>query len=240
MYTKSLEIKILVSIFFFFLSGCAFPTPRSWQYSIDSYPTNRQPLLSKRVAVPPFRDSRPDKNENATSLEGLVLVPFGWVDFSTPEALTDKPFRIFPLWQFRPTEYFAKAAAEELDASNLFKEAFFSYRASEGDIVLRGDIKSTRYRGKIITYGLSMGAIVPWMLGLPQGTIHNELEVEFTLVDQLTGALLWNKSYTLSYHKSPFWIYNIPSDFDYDNLFKAIMRDVVKSLESTLSGRNGK
>ncbi|MBI1810839.1 MAG: hypothetical protein HYR78_02695, partial [Nitrospirae bacterium] len=86
----------------------------------------------------------------------------------------------------------------------------------------------------------SMGAIVPWMLGLPQGTIHNELEVEFTLVDQLTGALLWNKSYTLSYHKSPFWIYNIPSDFDYDNLFKAIMRDVVKSLESTLSGRNGK
>ena len=72
------------------------------------------------------------------------------------------------------------------------------------------------------------------ILGLPQVTIHNELEVEFTLVDPLTDESLWNKSYKMAYHKSPFWIYNIPPDFNYDNLFKAMMRDVVKDLESAL------
>ncbi len=238
MYTKSLRVGILVSILCFFVSGCS--SQRSWQYSVDSYPADRQPLLFKRVAVPPFRDLRPDKNAHALTPSWILFVPFGWVDYSTPEILTDKPVRIFPIWQpFKPTEEFAKAAAKEMNVSGLFKEAFFSYRASEGDLVLRGDIKSTRYWGKIITYGLSIGALVPWLLGLPQGTIHNELEVEFTLVDQLTTASLWHKSYTMSYHKSPFWIYDIPSDFDYDNLFKATMRDVVKSLESTLSGSRG-
>ncbi|MBI1810840.1 MAG: hypothetical protein HYR78_02700 [Nitrospirae bacterium] len=144
------------------------------------------------------------------------------------------PFTL-PVWQFKFAEDFAKAAAEELDASNLFKEAFFTSSASAGDLVLCGDIKSTRYWGKVFSYGFSINAPGLWFLGLPQGTIHNELEVEFTLVDQANGVLLWNKSYKMAYHKSPFWIYKIPSDFDYDNMFKAMMRDVVKSLESTLS-----
>ncbi|MBI3359324.1 MAG: hypothetical protein HY201_04660 [Nitrospirae bacterium] len=232
MYTRILRTNILVSILFLFLSGCS--SERSWRYSVDSYPTDRHPLLSKRVAVPPFRDLRPDKNENTFLLAILPLVPFGWVDYSTPE-LEYQKLATLPVWQFKFAEDFAKAAAEELDASNLFKEAFFTSSASAGDLVLRGDIKSTRYWGKVFSYGFSINAPGLWFLGLPQGTIHNELEVEFTLVDQANGVLLWNKSYKMAYHKSPFWIYKIPSDFDYDNMFKAMMRDVVKSLESTLS-----
>ena len=230
--TKSLKAKIFVSMLCF-LSGCA--SQGLWRYGIDSYPTDRQPILSKRVAVPPFRDSRPDKNESALLLSIIPLVPFGWVDYSTPETKNQK-LTGFSVWQFKPTEDLTKAAAEEIDASGLFKEAFFTSHASEGDLVLLGNIKSTRYWGKIISYGLSYYAPAMWFLGLPQGTIHNELEVEFTLVDQLTDALLWNKNYKMSYQKSPFWIYYIiPPDFDYNNLFKSMMRDVVKSLESTLS-----
>lgn len=232
MYAKSLRINILVSVICFFFSGCS--SQRSWKYSIDSYPTDRKPLLSKSVAVTPFRDSRPDKNENALLLPIIPLVPFGWADYSIPEASNAK-LASFPDWKFKPTEDFAKAAAEEMNASGLFKEAFFTFHASEGDVLLRGDIKSTHYWGKNITYGLSFYAPGVWFLGLPQGTIHNELEVEFTLVDQATGTSLWHKSYNMAYHKSPFWIYDIPSDFDYHNLFKSMMRDVVKSLESALS-----
>ncbi len=235
MYLKSLKTKILFSILCLFLSGCS--SQRLWRYSTDSYPTDRQSILSRRVAVLPFRDSRPDKNVNAIMLQMIPLVPFGWADYSTPEAGNSK-MTSFPVWHFKPTEDFAKAAAEELHASGLFKEAFFTSRASEGDLILQGDIKSTHYWGKIITYGLSFYAPGAWMLGLPTGTIHNDLEVEFTLVDPLTGESLWRKSYNRTYHKSPFWIYKMPSDFDYDNLFKAMMRDVVKSLESTLADRS--
>ncbi len=235
MYTKSLRTKILVSILCFFVSGCA--SQRSWRYSIDRYPADRKPLLSKGLAVPPFRDLRPDKNKDSGLLPFIPLVPLAWVDYSTPEIAFQKR-TTFPVWQFQPTEDFAKAAAEEISASGLFKEAFFTSQASEGDLVLRGDIKSTRYWGKVFTYGLSIYASAAWMLGLPCGTVRNELEVEFTLVDNATGALLWHESYNMTYHKSPFWIYYIPSDFDYDNLFKAMMRDVVKSLESTLADRS--
>jgi len=233
----TIQIKIfkasIIFVLFLFSTGCV-AHQRAWRYSVDSYPTGKSPILSRRVAVPPFRDSRPDRNEDALLVYLFPLVPFGWVDYSTPEAGNSK-ITSFPAWHFRPTQDFAMAAAEELDASGLFKEVFFTSRASEGDFVLKGEVKSTRYWGKNITYGLSLYAPGVWFLGLPMGTIHNELEVEFTLVDPLTGESLWHKSYNMTYHKSPFWIYKMPSDFDYDNLFKAMMKDVVKSLESTLS-----
>lgn len=232
MLTKNIRISILIPILCFFVSGC-LSQQRVWKYSIDSYPTNRQPLLSKRVAVLPFRDLRPNKNENFLILHLLPLVPFGWVDYSTPEEPNGKLLS-FPIWQFKPTEDLAKATADEINASGLFKEAVFTSSTSEGDLVLHGEIRSTRYKGRAISYGLFYYAPVGWVLGLPYGTIYNDLEVEFTLVDQLTGMSLWNKSYKMAYHKSPFWIYDIPPDFNYDNLFKAMMRDVVKDLESAL------
>ena len=160
-----------IIIFLFLSSGCAsqrsWQYQKSWDYNVDSYPVDRQPLLSKRVAVPPFRDFRPDKNQNALLLPIIPLVPFGWADYSTPETgkmpiISVLPYRwaddydskqkltFFPapVWQFRPTEDLAKAAADEINASGLFKETFFSSDASDGDIVLLGDIKSTPLLGE--------------------------------------------------------------------------------------------
>ena len=136
--------------------------------------------------------------------------------------------------QFKPQEDLAKAAAEELNASGLFKEVFFTQRSSEGELILRGMIKSTRYWGKMLSYGLSVCGPVLWLIGLPVGTVHNELVIDLTLEEQRTGESLWSKTYTMAYHKSPFWLYKMPRDFAYDNLFKDIMQECIRSLESEL------
>lgn len=214
------------------VTGCA--TQRGWRYSIDSYPAPKVPLLSKSVVVPPFKDSRPDENTNAVMLYLIPLMPFGWADYSQPESGNMKLTSV-PVWQFSPREDMAKAAAEELNATGFFKEVFFSPRSSEGELVFRGDLKSTRYWGKLITYGLSAYGPLLWFLGLPAGTIHNELAVEFRLEEPGTAQPLWQMSCHENYEEAPFWFYNLARDFDYDNLFKTCMKKAIASLQSELS-----
>jgi hypothetical protein len=72
------------------------------------------------------------------------------------------------------------------------------------------------------------------MLGFPMGGLHNELAIEFHLREQGTGAVLWQKSYSLTYDKVPLWFYS-SRNFYYAELFKTIMQDIVKELQSTFS-----
>lgn len=218
------------------LAACS--SPRQWQYSVESSPLTPQPVLAKTVAVPPFRDSRPDENEAALSMYLIPLMPFGWVDLSIPETGGGK-LTSTPVWKFEPTEDLAKAAAQELQASGLFQRVSFTERALEEDLVFCGDVKSTRYWGTMLTYGFSLAGPLLWVLGFPVGTVHNQLAVDFSLEDRGAGLTLWHKSYDLTYDREPFWHYNLPSDFEYDRLFKRMMREAIESLRSDLS-RDGK
>jgi hypothetical protein len=137
--------------------------------------------------------------------------------------------------QFKPKETFARAAAEELRASGLFKEAVFAPRTTEEDLVLHGEVTSTRYYATLWSYGLSLFAGFPWLIGLPAGTVTNELAIEFHLDDRVTGAVRWSKKYHDS-SKTTYWIpYNFPRHFNYDTLYKAMLRDVVESLRAELA-----
>jgi len=219
--------SVIFLVFAVLLSGCA--SPRSWQYNADNY-SRRQPLLAKKVAVPPFQDSRPTQNTAAVLMYLVPIMPFGWADYSAPEVGGIK-MSGFGVWLFKPTEDLAKAAADELNASNLFKEAFFTQRPTDGDLVFRGNIKSTLYYWRILSYGLSVYGPALHFFGFPAGTIYNELTVEFSLEEQGSGLSLWKKSYNLTYDRSPYWFYSLPTDFMYDDLFKRMMRDVIKDLE---------
>jgi hypothetical protein len=75
------------------------------------------------------------------------------------------------LWQFRPADDFARAVAQEVDNARVFRETFVGNRASDADYVLLGEITSTKYEGKIISYGLSaygpLGATPRRASGIP-------------------------------------------------------------------------
>ena len=226
-------MRILKSIAFIVLilscAGCA--TQRGWRYSADAE-KHRTPLINKTVAVTPFKDARPDKNNNALMMYLVPIVPVGWCDYSTPEGGSMK-LNSSPVWLFRPTEDLAKAAAEELQASGIFKEVFYTQRGSDGDLEFLGTVNSTRYSGTVISYGLSAYGPLLWLFGLPCGSVENDLAVEFRIVDHSNNRL-WSNKYTRSYKKSPIFIYSLPSDFQYDSLYKEIMVQAVGDLEGEL------
>ncbi len=217
-----------ILIFCFVISGCA--SQRGWRYSVEPKKM-REPLIDKSVAVPSFTDSRPDKNNNSLMMYLIPVVPFGWCNYSAPEGGGIKLTSV-PIWQFKPAEDLAKAAAEELQAAGLFKEVFFTQRPSEGELVFSGTIKSTNYSGTMISYGLSAYGPLLWFVGFPAGSIHNELAVEFKLVDH--DKVLWSNNYKRNYDKFPFWMYSMPSDFRYDSLYKEIMLQSIVDLEREL------
>jgi hypothetical protein len=138
-----------------------------------------------------------------------------------------------PVWIFKPTEDFAKASAEELQSSGLFKEVFYSQRESDGELLFRGRIDSTNYIGSVRSYGLSVYGPLLWIFGLPTGRIENEVVVRLSLVDHANNTL-WSGNYKRNYKVNNAFIYSLPSDFQYDILYKSIMMEAIHDLESKL------
>jgi hypothetical protein len=132
-------------------------------------------------------------------------------------------------------EDLASASAEELRASGLFQEVVVAPRAAQGDLILKGAVKSTRFYATEISYGLSFAAVIPWMIGLPTGKMTNELSVEFSLEDSDTHTVLWHKAYTEVYDATYRIFYSRPDQFKYDALYKTMLRDVVQNLRQELT-----
>jgi len=162
----------------------------------------------------------------------IPLLPYGWQDMDAPEGATMHVTS--GLWLWRPNEDLAKAAAEELQASHIFKEVFFTNRASDGDLVLSGTIKSTNYSGKLFSYGLSVYGPLLWFVGFPASYAKNAIEVSFTLKDRQSQRLIWQNSYSEEDSKTS-WLYYLRSDFNYSDLYKKIMLQAMKDLRASLA-----
>ncbi len=228
---KRMVVTGLVICTLLLMMGCA--TQRVWTYRAEPY-VKTTPVVNKSVAVTPLADSRENVNHNKILLMYIPLMPYGWMDLNTPEG--GQPHVSSGVWLFRPTEDIAKAIAEEINNAGIFKEAFFTTRASEGELNLRGTIKSTYYHGKLFSYGLSIYGPDLWFIGLPAGTCENNLEISLELVESSAGKILWSGNYKKDY-SNIFWIYDVSADFYYDQLLKEIMKEVIPSLKTDLSSK---
>jgi hypothetical protein len=235
------------------LSAGCFPRWEHWDYRANSYPATTQPALNETVVVVSFKDSRP--NESTTMffrypMTMIPLIPYGWADYARPEdpaiwklrsALLEEAYgpNYAPTpspYEFRPERDFPAAAAWELRVSGFFKEVVFSDQVADRDLILRGEVLSTRYLAKSYLYGLGLLRCTLWMVGAPIGHVSNELAIEFVLEERVTGAALWRKSYHET-EEATFYLYRMPPEFYYDKLFNRIMGDVVKSLQAKLPAR---
>lgn len=138
------------------------------------------------------------------------------------------------LWQFKPTEDIAKAFASELNARRVFREAFYTFRESEGELVLRGTLTSTKYDGKLISYCLSAYGPLLWLFGLPAGTVKNDLVFSLRLEEQASKKLIWEKTYSVEHDHGAFWIYAMPEDFFYDKMLKGLVPGILTDLEQAI------
>lgn len=208
------------------LSGCA--TQKQWQYQSEKESQVR-PVIDRSVAIPPFTDERMSENKNMIGMYLVPIVPFGWQELNTPEG-----FQLHitsAAWMWKPNEDIAKATAEEISKSKLFREAFFTNRASDGDLALEGTIKSTKYNGKIFSYGLSAYGPMLWFIGLPAGNFNNELVLNFRLKEKGGSAVLWEKDYK-QYYSNVAWLYHMPPDFEYSGMLKKILLSVINDMRS--------
>jgi len=225
---NSIKSLCLFGLVLVLLSGCA--SQRVWMYKAESY-VKTKPLVNKTVAVLPLLDRRENINRDLIGLGMIPLMPFGWQEMYCPEG--GQRHLMSGIWLFRPPEDFAKAIAEELRNSGIFEDVFFTYKASEGDLVLRGQLKSTYYKGKMLTYCISGLSGYLWLIGAPCASVQNELEIQFQLENSIDNQILWESSYRKT-KKSMSWIYAMKPDFFYDELLKEIMKDAVKSLKREL------
>ncbi len=208
------------------LSGCA--TQKQWQYQSEKEAQVR-PVVDRSVAIPPFTDERQSENRNMIGMYLLPIVPFGWQELNTPEGF--QGHITSAAWMWKPNEDLAKAAAEEVGKSRLFRDVFFTNRASDGDLVLEGTIKSTKYNGKIFSYGLSAYGPMLWFIGLPAGNFNNELVLNFRLKEKGNPVTLWEKDYKQSYSNVA-WLYHMPSDFEYSGMLKKILLGAINDMRA--------
>jgi hypothetical protein len=185
--------------------------------------------MAKSVAVPPFNDDRLPENSDKAFLLFLPLVPYGWQDFKQPEG--PNMHLNSGLWQFKPTEDIAKALAVEVNNSRIFREAFFTFRESEGDLILRGNLTTTLYEAKAFSYGLSFAGPYLWFIGAPAGSIKNSLAFKLRLEDRASQKVVWEKVYATEHDAGVFWVYSIPEDFFFDTMLKGLMPSILSDLE---------
>lgn len=222
-----------------FVSGCA--TQKAWIYSPNDYndyydkPVN----ICKTAVVLPFQDSRENINKNRVMMYLIPLMPFGWQTLQAPEGIQ---MHIFSgMWtNYKPTEDFAKALAEEIKSANIFREAYFDFKSGCSDIHIQGKILTTEYRGKLISYGLSAYGPLLWLVGFPAGTVSNELVVELSLINSKSNEVIFSNTYTAPTYSKVGWIYVMPNGFNYPSMLKGIYKTFVEDIKThipTLSSK---
>jgi hypothetical protein len=166
-------------------------------------------------------------------LSFVPIIPLGWQDLNTPEG-TSMHANSGSWPNFKPTEDFAKALAEDLKNTGIFSDAFFDYRIGNAEYAVKGKIMSTKYKSRIVTYGLGLYGGILWFIGLPATWTENELAVNLSLVDSKTDHNLFSKDYVAIPRKETSWAYHFKSDFEYAEMLAELNKQFCTDIEPFL------
>jgi hypothetical protein len=177
-----------------------------------------------------FEDARENENHNYLVLYAIPLMPFGWQNLNTPELTTYHTTT--GVWNnYKPTEDFPKALAEDLRNTHLFADAFFDFRRDTADYAVQGKILSTKYTGRIISYGLSVEGPLLWLIGFPAAWTQNELSIDLTLMDSKTGNILFSKNYTATPCSNMSWLYYMKDDYYYPEMMAEVNKQFCTDIQ---------
>jgi len=192
--------------------------------------------LPLKVAVLPLVDKRNSKNSNAAILILIPLMPFGPLNYDRPD--TANGYTTHASYTFKPTEDIAKATVVELKQNQIFEEVFFSQRENEPgiDMIMSGEIRDTKYTGKIISYGLSIEGGLPWILGLPCSYVTNSIDFSLQLKRISDGVVVWRHDVKGEWDKTTGLYYNWGTEFDgYPLMVKNGLVEGMKKLAKEIS-----
>jgi hypothetical protein len=212
------------------VTGCA--SQKTWVYRSNEYGASIGAPPRKAVVLP-YRDARSNENSNRILVYMIPIVPFGWTTQETPEGVNQHVTS--GLWiNYKPVEDYPKALVEDLRNSRLFSDAFFDFKEGDADYVIQGTIYSTRYTGKIFSYGLSVYGPLLWLVGLPAGSASNDLSVELTCVDRKSGRQVLSKRYDAPSYSATSFLYVMANDFNYPDMLASVNKRFVDDLRAAL------
>ncbi len=190
------------------------------------------------VAVEPFTDFRGNDNSSMFMMYVIPLMPFGWGEYDRPDGA--RMFVSIAEFEMDVSEDLAKATATSLKASRLFKDAYFSYggaTSTSADIIVRSELKTLEYNGKIFSYGLSAFGPLLWFFGLPAGNATHTLEFDMEFTDAKTGKVLMRHSVKKEWSIVQGLYYNMGYDC---RGFAVSMQEAMNELVGKLNSSAGK
>lgn len=213
-------------------AGCA--NQKAWVYRGNTFALPAS-SSGKKIAVVAFTDARENKNSNCAMMYLIPLMPCGWQTLNAPEG--SQMHMTSGLWlNYKPTEDYPKALAEDLRKTGIFSDAFFDYQRDRGDYGVTGRILSTKYKGYLISYGLSAYGPLLWFFGFPAASTSNELSVELNLIDSKTEKSLFSKVYTAKPQKKVSWIYMMRDDFNYAEMLAEVNKQFCMDISPIVLG----
>lgn len=214
-------------------SGCA--NQKTWVYRANTY-SPAATSSGKKAVVLAFTDARENKNSNAALMYMVPLMPCGWQNLNAPEGV--QMHMNSGMWvNYKPTEDFPKALAEDLRNTGMFADAFFDYRRDNSDYAVTGRILTTQYKGYLFSYGLSVYGPLLWLFGFPAVHTGNELSVELALTDSKNEQPLFTKIYTATPRKDLSWIYVLKDDFNYAEMLAEVNQQFCRDIQPVISGQ---
>ncbi len=219
-------------------SGCG----QTAKFVYPSNPKNLIKLYDKpkydlKVAVLPFEEERSDKNSvGGMWLSMIPLVPYGSLHYDRPDAA--KMFMSIYGFEFDVSEDLSKAVVSSLKRSNLFKNVYFSYGGDieNADLIIKGTVKSTHYKGTIYSYCISFVSAYLWILGLPAGSSTNELVLEISADSHKSTEPIWEYNLNKEKRIVQGLYYRMGHDVkQYAFLMEEAMNEAAKDLDKTLS-----
>jgi hypothetical protein len=201
-------------------AGCS--TQIGWVYEANSYPAPKEAGTALAVVLP-FEDRRENINEDRSAIALIPLVPYGRVIYHVPPGM-----ELF----IKPTEYFAKALADDLRASRRYKDAYFDSKVGDANFIFKGEILNTDFISEIYTYGLSAFCGFPWLLGLPVGKVTNDLSLKLACTDK-SGDILFEKTYSADPYEKVIWLYYAQPNMNYPNMTREIYGEFLRDLATS-------
>ena len=205
----------------------------NWKY-LPSANANRALPTDISINIERFEDRREEKLSDLIFIADIPLIPYGSISSSKPEQASKH--LIHKKWIFNPSHDFTGALLEELEAAKVFKEVSLDKKGNS-DLVIKGEILNTAYRGKVYSYGLSAVGKVLWLIGFPMLSYSENLSLRITCIDILTNRVLVSKTYTPSEEWRVEWVYSVhfhQQEMLYPKLMKSIYNEFAEDLKAAL------
>lgn len=118
----------------------------------------------------------------------------------------------------------------------MFRDVFVTDRKVDpgAALVLRGTLTNTRWDGMMYSYMVGPYAALPWVFGLPPGSVENTLSLKLEMAEASSGRVLWSNAINQTHDQTDGLYYNYATDFEYAAMFGQGIKGAAAALQTYL------